>query len=522
LINKLFQKRTVADVIDAMKTEENIAELKRYELIIVGMYTSSLLYMTAVANIIVRYSIERPNWHNYVLDSLVLLAVGMLVSYLSSLNSKTSVNIALISGLKAFILLFITVRFYHLVGPAVWTVAVIQLILSMFYITENTYKALLVSIFLAGAYIYHATFVSAPYQLGPIYLYVQLTMLVLLVIITSAIRKVIRDRQIILENKLQEIWEQKEEITALYEERTASEKKLLEVLEKLKKTQNQLIHQEKLAGIGQMAAGVAHEINNPLGYVSSNIQTAQQYSSQLKEARRFVLDYLLSLPPAAIDEHSEIIALIREQEEKFQVQFITEDMEEIFTDLEDGLKRISEIVLSLKMYSRADNTKGWNEYDLNAGIKNSLLVTRNELKHTAHVVEKLADIPLIHAKGAQINQVLLNLILNAIQAIKAKNGDGLGVLTVSTELAGDFVICRIEDDGCGIAESDIGNIFIPFFTTKPFGQGTGLGLSIAYDIIVNEHGGELMVESDQGVGTTLILKLPVAHNYEENGNACDE
>ena len=165
--------------------------------------------------------------------------------------------------------------------------------------------------------------------------------------------------------------------------------------------------------------------------------------------------------------------------------------------------------MGLRLFSRVDQQNEFDECDLNEGINNTLTVAQNEIRYYAVVEKDLGDIPMIHANGGQINQVLLNLIVNAVHAIKSKDSGEMGKIKISTGYDDKFVYCCIEDNGEGIAEENMHKIFDPFYTTKSVGQGVGLGLSISYDIITNKHGGELLVRSTKGVGSVFTIKLPI-------------
>lgn len=281
-------------------------------------------------------------------------------------------------------------------------------------------------------------------------------------------------------------------------------------LHNLKLTQASLIQQEKLAGIGQLAAGVAHEINNPLGYVCSNIDTLKKYVSTMKEIiyRYQQLHQTAATDSVAIRQNlSEVAAL----EKQLKLNFIAKDIDELINESADGLQRMSDIVKGLRVFSRIDLQGSSEQYSLNDGLDTTLLVARNEIKYVANVQNQYdADLPLVEATGNQINQVLLNIIMNAVHAINAKNPTGiLGTIQISTYHDDNWVYCKISDDGIGIPKDHLNKLFEPFFTTKPVGQGTGLGLSISYDIIVNKHFGTIEVDSEVGKGTTIIIKLPV-------------
>jgi len=281
------------------------------------------------------------------------------------------------------------------------------------------------------------------------------------------------------------------------------------IANKLKQTELQLMQQEKFAGIGHLAAGIAHEINNPLGFVLSNFETLSNYAKVYKmiiDEYRELKDSLSEINSAKLQEK---LSQINHLEEENNLDFITEDLDELISDSCEGLDRISKIVTSLRLFSRIDQHNDFEEYDINEGIANTLIIARNEIKYHAEVEENFKEIPNIRAFSSQINQVLLNIIVNAAHAIKYKNSDEFGTITINTYADDHYVYCEIIDTGIGISKENLHSIFNPFFTTKPEGEGTGLGLSICYDIIVNKHGGELLVDSTEGVGTKFTMKLPI-------------
>ncbi len=299
------------------------------------------------------------------------------------------------------------------------------------------------------------------------------------------------------------------ELKQLQEELKDSNLELKEILKELKLTQYQLIQQEKMAGIGQLAAGVAHEINNPLGFVTSNFDTLKNYVRKYKkvlDAYRDLRDEVLNSDNMNIKSR---IMNIDDVEQAEKINFITEDLEDLFKGTGEGLMRIGKIIMGLRLFSRVDRQNDIDECDLNEGIENTLVVAQNEIKYYAAVKKDLGDIPVIRANCGQINQVLLNLIVNAVQAIRAKDSGRMGMIVISTYCDDRFIYCSIEDNGDGIAEEDINKIFDPFYTTKPVGHGIGLGLSISYDIIENKHGGKLLVKSTKGAGSCFTIKLPI-------------
>ena len=254
---------------------------------------------------------------------------------------------------------------------------------------------------------------------------------------------------------------------------------------KLQKTQMLMVQHEKLASIGQLAAGIAHEINNPLGFLTSNQTTLEKYFGKIKAAYA---------DPAKSGKLAEVFS----------------DAEAIFAESRDGFERIVKIVSSLKNFSRVDRTGDFDDFDLNAGIESTLVVAWNEIKYVSEVRKKLGEIPHIRANGSELNQVVLNIIVNAAQALTSLKKSEKGLIEITTRLEKDQVILTIHNDGPGIPPSVQNRIFDPFYTTKEPGKGTGLGLSISYDIIVNKHGGQLWVESDDSSGTTFYISLPVA------------
>ena len=291
---------------------------------------------------------------------------------------------------------------------------------------------------------------------------------------------------------------------------------LQSMLSQLKGAQIKLIQQEKLAGIGQLAAGVAHEINNPLGFVTSNFKSLKNYVERMQS---IILEYQeLKRIVTTVDDAmvQESITKITTMEREKKLDFLMEDIKELFEESNDGLDRVGKIVIGLRTFARVDQDLNFQEYDLNAGIKNTLLVARNEIKYWANVEENFAQIPLIEVVGGYINQVLLNIIVNSAHAIKEKKGDSLGLIKITTYSDESHVYCEIADDGIGIPEENRQKILEPFFTTKAIGKGTGLGLSISYDIIVHKHSGELTFHSQVGSGTVFIIKLPIKQNTQSS------
>jgi PAS domain S-box-containing protein len=282
-----------------------------------------------------------------------------------------------------------------------------------------------------------------------------------------------------------------------------------EALDILEQTQLQLVEHEKLAGIGQLAAGVAHEINNPLGFVLSNFDCLKQYLIRITEVfkkYRELKNGALESEFHSLKETAEQLAAL-EKEKK--IDYVFEDLGPIIQESDDGLKRLSDIVKALKLFSRVDRGSEFENYDLNTGIKNTLIVAKNEIKYVAEIQVELAELPELQASSGQINQVLLNIIINAAHAIKEKQMDKLGIIKITSYHDNQFAYCSIQDNGIGMSKEISKKIFNAFYTTKPIGQGTGLGLSISYDIIANKHHGDISFISEKGVGTTFTIKLPL-------------
>jgi len=276
---------------------------------------------------------------------------------------------------------------------------------------------------------------------------------------------------------------------------------LSEVLRKYEDAQQQLLQSEKLAAIGQLAAGVAHEINNPIGFVNSNLGTLKTYIGHL-------LDVVAAYEAVAQGADVELLATARQ---KADLEFLREDLPALLSESQDGLGRVTKIVQDLKDFSRVDQS-GRQLADLNAALESTLNVVWNEIKYKAEVVRELGEIPVVDCIPAQINQVFMNLLVNAAHAIEQK-----GTIFVRSGVADEGVWFEVEDTGKGMSDAVMKRIFEPFFTTKAVGQGTGLGLSISYDIIVKRHGGKLDVSSVEKKGTRFRIWLPKSSSMKDEG-----
>lgn len=265
---------------------------------------------------------------------------------------------------------------------------------------------------------------------------------------------------------------------------------------KLEEAQNQLLQQDKMASIGQLAAGVAHEINNPIAFVSSNVHTLRQYVTgllslgQAHEAARANPDQVASAQ------------LLERLQTSVDIDFLSEDVPVLLNECDDGLLRVKRIVQDLKDFSRVDHSD-WQTSDLNLGLTSTLNMVRHEVKHKAEIVVKLGEVPPVTCLAGQLNQVFMNLIVNAAHAI-----DQRGSITLSSGHQGHWAWVQVDDTGCGMRKSVQRRIFEPFFTTKDVGKGTGLGLSLSFSI-VQKHGGQIQVRSVVDEGSSFRVWVPV-------------
>ncbi len=266
------------------------------------------------------------------------------------------------------------------------------------------------------------------------------------------------------------------------------------LISKLEEAQSQLLQSEKLASIGQLAAGVAHEINNPIGFVNSNLGTLDNYVGDLL---RLLAAY--GKAETSPEEMAAAVTLRREVD----LDYLKEDLGALVRESREGLDRVKKIVQDLKDFSRVDSSQEWQKADLHKCIDSTLNVVWNEIKYKAEVVKEYGPMPEVECVPSQLNQVFMNLMVNAAHAIAEK-----GTITIATGVDGDLAWISVADTGSGIAPENLRRIFDPFFTTKPVGQGTGLGLSVSHNIVA-KHGGRLEVESVLGRGTRFRVNLPL-------------
>ncbi len=274
--------------------------------------------------------------------------------------------------------------------------------------------------------------------------------------------------------------------------------------EELKESQVQLVQAEKMSSLGQLVAGIVHEINTPLLYVLNN---ATVTSENVEELRECIVEAtrLAALVDARGVQAPEVQTALQRLADHVDPAALNETIDEIVglaQDSTEGLNQISELVQSLKDFSRLDRAAE-DRFDVREGIEKTLLITRNLLKYGITVDQRFGDVPPILCAPSRINQIFINLVTNAVQAM-----DGKGTLTITTKARDGWVDIEVCDTGCGIPSENLSKIMDPFFTTKPVGQGTGLGLSIVRRI-VDEHGGKITVDSKVGVGTSITISLPI-------------
>jgi signal transduction histidine kinase len=287
-----------------------------------------------------------------------------------------------------------------------------------------------------------------------------------------------------------------EKVRVRTEQLRAANEELQAAYRNLQATQMQLIQREKMASVGQLVAGVAHELNNPIGFVSSNVTTLEDFVSRL---RRIVEAYR----SATLAESDR--ARIAEQWQTLKLDYALRYLDPMIQGIREGAERTRKIVRDLRVFARTSD-EAWQTVDLHEELESSLTLLNHLLKDRITVDRKFGPLPSVECVRSQMDQVFLNLLANAAQAI-----EGPGTITIETGRDDGFAVVRITDTGPGIAPDTIGRIFDPFFTTKPVGEGTGLGLSISYEI-VKKHGGEVTAESPPGQGATFTVRIPLARN----------
>ncbi|WP_241556945.1 sensor histidine kinase [Marinomonas hwangdonensis] len=308
------------------------------------------------------------------------------------------------------------------------------------------------------------------------------------------------ERRDLFELKLQELNQSLEDRV---EQRTKiindKNNKLEQVNKQIKETQAKLLQSDKMASVGVLAAGVAHEINNPMSFVISNMKTLDDY---FRDIQQLIAAYE-QITHSDLTNLQTQLEVIEKLKKDIDLESILNDLPVLITDTIEGTGRVKDIVKGLKEVSYNDDRNAYTLCNINECITNTLKVADNELKYHCKVVTDLRDIPDIYCAQNQIKQVLLNLIINASHAIKDK-----GKIEIRSQATNNHIKIQIKDNGCGISKEQMSKIFDPFYTTKPVGEGTGLGLSISYGII-KEHNGDITLNSQVGKGTIFTILLPL-------------
>lgn len=301
-----------------------------------------------------------------------------------------------------------------------------------------------------------------------------------------------------------------EKVRELGETNDQLEVRVAKGINELHTAQEHLMQNEKMAAIGQLAAGVAHEINNPMGYINSNLNSLARYMDNILE-----LIKLYKMVEPSLLENEKFSEHASTLKSKFDIDYLIEDIPELIEESIEGTVRVKNIVQNLKEFSHVDEAE-WQLADLHQGLDSTLNIVNNEIKYKAEVIKEYGDLPQVECIASQINQVFMNLLINAAHAIEK-----FGRITIRTGIKNNNVWIEISDTGQGIKPEHLKHLFEPFFTTKPIGTGTGLGLSLSFGI-VKKHGGHIEVRSELGKGTNFILWLPKnqdetrQHNAEES------
>lgn len=315
---------------------------------------------------------------------------------------------------------------------------------------------------------------------------------------------------ILLNQKIEELSKEVQQRRQAQKELAQAHQQLQQAFQELQFTQAQIIHNEKMSSLGQMVAGIAHEINNPVNFIHANLPHIQAYSQDL-----------LGLIELYRQEYSNPTPTIEEEIEAVELEFLEEDFPRLLGSIKVGTERIREIVNSLRTFSRLDEAI-IKEVDLHEGIDSTLMILNNRLKPTSdgqaiEVIKDYGELPLVDCYAGQINQVFMNILSNAIDALQEYEGQQTieeikpnpSTIWIHTKVKEkNWIVISISDNGPGMTPEVCSKLFDPFFTTKPVGKGTGLGLSISYQIVVEKHGGKLWCDSEPGKGTKFVIEIP--------------
>jgi PAS domain S-box-containing protein len=301
------------------------------------------------------------------------------------------------------------------------------------------------------------------------------------------------------------------DITRRLEQESAQRRLQEQLLSEMKERERMAIElrlAQKLESVGRLAAGIAHEINTPIQYIGDSLHFLQSATSDLQ---RLLTHYQAAIPRLA-DRTSNVPPILElgDLEAATDLPFLTVEIPKAFERTLLGVEHVASIVRAMKEFAHPDATEH-SAADINHAVETTLVVARNEYKYSAEVQTNLALLPEVICNVGELNQVFLNLIVNAAQAIRESGQDAAtGRITITSERCGDQVIVSIADNGCGIAQENVEKVFDPFFTTKPVGLGTGQGLAIARSIVVEKHGGAIDVQSALGTGTRFTVRLPIS------------
>lgn len=324
--------------------------------------------------------------------------------------------------------------------------------------------------------------------------------------LAESFNKMAEELSQIYESLEQKVRERTKELAKKNDEVEAKNAEIEKAYKELKAAQVKLVHSEKMSSLGQLVAGVAHELNNPINFIYGNMEHLKNYAHDLEELINKYSEFEDNLKDDQKEE-------INDFKEEIDYEYLVEDLDDLLDSCKEGAERTRQIVLDLRNFSRLDEAS-LKEVNIHEGIDSTLNILHNKYKNRINVIKDYdTTIPQIYCFAGQLNQVFMNLLANAAQAI-----DGNGDVKIVTRRDNDYIKVTITDTGCGISPENLSKIFDPFFTTKDVGEGTGLGLSVSYGII-EKHNGTISVESKVGEGTTFTIKLPIKWQKNDNNDA---